>query len=284
MVRSIRSHPLVAFFVLAFGITWVVWVPRAAGVPVGTVGQLWTWAPAVAALLAAALTGGRAAVGELGARLVRWRVDWRWYAVVILGPAGFSLAVAIFYALLGGSWMAAAPPALRGETPLVLLPLFLLVLFVTDGVGEELAWRGFALPRLLTRYNALVASLVLGVLWAAWHLPLVWTEGAPLYQQPVWLLLLDMTAKSVLFTWVFLHTRGSLLLAALLHATTNLFVVSPVVAEAGSVALLLLAAAAKWVLVVVVIAVAGPGLAKGPRLEALPKAHQAAKSPIHPTS
>ena len=186
--------------------------------------------------------------------------------MVVLGPAVFSLAVTVVYALLGGSWAAAAPPALNGETPWMILPLFLLVLFVTDGVGEELAWRGFALPRLLTSYNALVASLILGVLGAAWHLPLVWTEVAPIYGQPVWLLLLDVTAKSVLFTWVFLHTRGSVLLAALLHATTNLFVVSPVVSEGAGVALLLLAALAKWVLVLV-IAVAGPGLAKGPRLE-----------------
>jgi hypothetical protein len=87
------------------------------------------------------------------------------------------------------------------------------------------------------------------------------------------LLLLDVTAKSVLFTWVFLHTRGSVLLAALLHATTNLFVVSPVVDEVGGLALPLLAAAAKWALVVVLIVVAGPGLAKGPQPEALPKAH-----------
>src|SRR5688572_2525075 len=214
---------------LAFGITWAVWVPRAVGIPVGAVGQLWTWVPAVAALLAAALTGGRGALRDLVARLVRWRVGWRWYLVVVLGPAAFSVAVALLYALMGGSFAAATPPALRGETPLVILPLFLVVLFVTDGVGEELAWRGFALPRLLASYNALVASLTLGVLWALWHLPLVWTEVAPLYQQPVWLLLLDTTAKSILFTWVFLHTRGSVLLAALLHATTNLFVASPVI-------------------------------------------------------
>jgi membrane protease YdiL (CAAX protease family) len=272
-VQSIRSRPLIAFFMLAFGITWAVWVPRAVGIPVGAVGQLWTWVPAVAALLAAALTGGRGALRDLGARLVRWRVGWRWYLVVVLGPAAFSVAVALLYALMGGSFAAATPPALRGETPLVILPLFLVVLFVTDGVGEELAWRGFALPRLLASYNALVASLTLGVLWALWHLPLVWTVVAPLYQQPVWLLLLDTTAKSILFTWVFLHTRGSVLVAALLHATTNLFVVSPVVAEVGSVALMLLAALAKWILVGVVIAVAGPGLAKGPRPEALPKAH-----------
>src|ERR687893_913796 len=235
MVRSIRSRPLVTFFVLAFAITWAVWVPRAAGVPVGAVGQLWTWVPAAAALLAAALVGGRAAVAELGSRLVRWRVGWRWYAVVVLGPAAFSLSVAAAYALLGGSWAGAAPPALSGETSLVLLPVFLAALLATDGLGEELAWRGFALPQLLVRHDALVASLILGALWAAWHLPLVWTEGFPLFGQPVWLLLLDTTAKSVLFTWVFLHTRGSVLLAALFHATTNLFVVSPVVTDAGSV-------------------------------------------------
>jgi uncharacterized protein len=116
---------------LAFGITWVVWVPRAAGIPVGIVGQLWTWAPAVAALIAAALADGRPTVRELGARLVRWRVGWRWYLAVILGPAAFSLVVAAFYVLLGGS-RAAAPPALRGEASLVSLPLLLVILTLTE--------------------------------------------------------------------------------------------------------------------------------------------------------
>jgi uncharacterized protein len=273
VAQLIRHHPLVTFFLLAFGITWIVWVPRAAGVPVGVVGDAWTWTPAIAALLAAALTGGRAAVRSLGARLVRWRVGWQWYLVVILGPVAFSLAVAgIYVLLLGGSWAAAAPLALR-EGPLLLLPLFLLILTLTDGLGEELAWRGFALPRLLTRYNALVASLVLGVLWGLWHLPLVWTEGATLYQQPVWLFLVDITAKSVLFTWVFLHTRGSVLLAMLLHAATNLFVVSPSLTTSGDLTLPLLAAAAKWLLVVVVIMVAGTSLVRNrrPEPEALPR-------------
>jgi uncharacterized protein len=144
----------------------------------------------------------------------------------------FLLAVAGIYALRG-SWTTAVPPALR-EGSYVFLPLFLMVLALTDGLGEELAWRGFALPRLLSAHNALVASLIVGALWALWHLPLVWTEGAPLHQQPVWLLLSDLTAKSIVFTWVFLHTRGSVLLAVLFHASTNLFAVSPVVAEVGT--------------------------------------------------
>ena len=118
MGQLIRRHPLTTFFLLAFGIAWVVWVPRAAGAPLGVVGQASTWAPAIAALLAAALTGGGDTLRELGARLVRWRVGWHWYLVVILGPAVFSLVVAGLYVLLGGTWAEAAPPALR-EGPLM---------------------------------------------------------------------------------------------------------------------------------------------------------------------
>jgi uncharacterized protein len=271
MAQLMRRYPLATFFVLVYGITWVVWVPRAAGASLGVVGQAWTWAPAIAALLAAALTGGRSALRDLGARLVRWRVGWLWYLVVILGPAVFSLAVAGVYVLLRGSWATAAPAALR-EGPWMMLPLFLVILTLTDGLGEELGWRGFALPRLLSGHNALAASLILGVIWALWHLPLIWTEGSAIYQQPVWLPLLDITAKSVLFTWVFLHTRGSVLLAMLLHGATNLFIVSPSPTSSGDLTLSLLAAGAKWVLVVVVIVVAGPQLVRGtrPQAEVLP--------------
>lgn len=157
MAQLIRRHALVTFFLLAFGITWVVWMPRAAGAPLGVLGRAWTWAPAIAALLTAVLTGGLAAVRELAARLVRWRVGWQWYLVVILGPAVFSLAVADVHALLGGSWSAATPRPLR-EGSLVLLPFYLLILALTDGLGEDLAWRGFALPRLLSRRATTASS------------------------------------------------------------------------------------------------------------------------------
>jgi membrane protease YdiL (CAAX protease family) len=264
MAQLMKRHPLVTFFLLVFILTWVVWVPRASGAPLGVLGQAWTWIPAIAALLAAALTGGRGALRELGSRLVRWRVGWQWYVVVILGPAVFSLAVAGVYALFGGSWAEAAPPAILAG-PLLLLPLFLAILTLTDGLGEELAWRGFALPRLLTRYNALVASVVLGVIWALWHLPLLWTEGNGMFQLPVWLLLLDLTAKAILFTWVFLHTRGSVLIAMLFHGATNLFLVSPEVVSTGDFQVAVLAMVGKWVLVGIVLVVAGPRLVRDPR-------------------
>jgi uncharacterized protein len=270
MAQLMKRHPLVTFFLLVFILTWVVWVPRASGAPLGVLGQAWTWIPAIAALLAAALTGGRGALRELGSRLVRWRVGWQWYVVVILGPAVFSLAVAGVYTLFGGSWAEAAPPAILAG-PLLLLPLFLAILTLTDGLGEELAWRGFALPRLLTRYNALVASVVLGVIWALWHLPLLWTEGNGMFHLPVWLLLLDLTAKAILFTWVFLHTRGSVLIAMLFHGATNLFLVSPEVVSTGDFQVAVLAMVGKWVLVGIVLVVAGPSLMRGSHPEALPR-------------
>jgi uncharacterized protein len=262
VIRRIRQHPLITFYVLAFGLTWVVWLPRALGADFGLVGRAWTWAPAIAALLAAALTGGRLAVSEWASRIVRWRVRWYWYVVVILAPGVFSLAVAACYGLIGGSWRAALPWM---ALPPAMLPLFLMILFLTDGLGEEPAWRGFALPRLLERHSALVASLIVGVLWALWHLPLLWTETIKAQQLPWWLLLLDVPAKAIVFTWVFMRTRGSVLIAAILHASTNLFTVSPAVATAGDLTLPVLAMAAKWMLILAVALVSlcrrGPEMA-----------------------
>jgi CAAX protease family protein len=255
----IRRRPLVTFFVLAFLLPWLVWVPRAVGVPVGLLDPLSTWFVAVAAVVAAALTGGRAALRDLGRRLVRWRVGWAWYVVVLVGPAVFSVAAAGVVVLLGGSWSAALPAPLANQA-WVLLAAFLLGAVLTDGLGEEVAWRGFALPRLLERATPLAASVVLGLLWGAWHLPLLWTEDKPLHGQLFWLLLVDITATSVLFTWVFLHTGGSVLLAVLFHATTNVFAVSPVGTGAGDLRLPLVAAALKWVLVAVILARGGLAL------------------------
>ena len=221
----LRRHELVIIVTAVFVATWVVWVPRALGVPVGFLGPLWTWAPAVATVVGVAMLRGRAGLAELGRRLLTWRVGWWWYAIVLLGPLAFSLAVAGLAVLLGRRWTEVRPPFLA--MTLGGLVLTLLILVITDGLGEEVAWRGYLLPRLLERRGPVVAGLIVGVVWWLWHLPLVWTAGAAIEGQPLWLLLLDLLAKSLIFTAVFLCTRGSLLIAILLHATTNLFAVSP---------------------------------------------------------
>ena len=243
---GLRRHDVVVFMLVALILTWVVWVPRAMGFRVGVVGQLWTWIPAVAALACAAVLYGRAGVSDLGRRLLLWRVGWWWYPVILLGPLVFSLTVAGIAVLLGEPWGSARPPALTLSIPALVLTLLILVL--TDGLGEELGWRGYLLPRLLIRYRAVAASLILGLYWWLWHLPLVWTKDSVLEGQSLWLLLADLLAKSLIFTYVFLGTQGSVLIAMLLHASTNLFAVSPTTGPDGDLGVPLVALILKVVL------------------------------------
>jgi uncharacterized protein len=230
---AVRRRPTIAFFVAAFALTWVVWVPRALGSAwaVG-LGAVWTYMPAVAALLVAAVVG-HGAVRDLGRRLTRWRVPLRWYAVVLLGPAAFwavVLAVVGVLGLLGVPYDGTAAPRPPGADLGVRVLPVLVVLALTDGLGEEAGWRGFALPRLLGRLPGLAASVLLGLVWALWHLPLVWTEGAALEGASAVLLLLELPARSIVFTRVFGATGGSALIAILLHVALSLSTVTAAVA------------------------------------------------------
>jgi membrane protease YdiL (CAAX protease family) len=104
-----------------------------------------------------------------------------------------------------------------------------ILLTIAAGIGEEFGWRGFLLPRLQTRHNALVSALIVGVLWAIWHIPLFFIKGTSQYDWGSQGGLLPATlaysvfviVSSIQFTWVFNNTRGSVLLAAVLHGASN---------------------------------------------------------------
>lgn len=210
-----RRYPTSTFIVLTFLITWGLWVPRilAPDSFADTLAGLGTYGPAIAAVIVAALSG---TLRDLGARLVRWRVGRRWYAVVLLGPAAFYAVLLALDVVLGSSDDLVQPNVVRVVSGLV--PFFV-VLLLTDGLGEEIGWRGSALPQLLNRTGPLPASLLLGVVWAAWHLPLFWTVGNPNYGESFLIMLVTLPAMSVLYTWLFQHTAGSTLIAILFHAS-----------------------------------------------------------------
>jgi uncharacterized protein len=246
-----RRYPTSTFFVLTFLITWGLWVPRilAPDSLADPIADLGTYGPAIAAVIAAALTGN---LRDLGARLVRWRVGWLWYALVLLGPAAFYAVLVALAAALGSSDDLVQPNVFQVVSGLA--PFFV-VLLLTDGFGEETGWRGFALPRLLARTGPLPASLLLGVVWAAWHLPLFWTVGNPNYGGSFLIMLVSLPAMSVLYTWLFQHTAGSTLIAILFHASGSwwlLLAISATGAETvrSDLAALLL----KWLLAGLVIA------------------------------
>jgi membrane protease YdiL (CAAX protease family) len=105
-----------------------------------------------------------------------------------------------------------------------LIGTFVIYFFLGGSFGEEFGWRGFALPRLLQNYNPLISTLILGVLWSIWHLPLFWLVGTSQFYTPIWLYFIYVTALAFQYTWVFLHTNGNIFACLLLHTFTNITV------------------------------------------------------------
>ena len=155
----------------------------------------------------------KSGVGGLLRRMARWRVGIRWYAAALLIPAGITVAAAVLNVLLGAN----APSSAELGSWTGLLVTFLAVLLIPGlgGAWEEPGWRGFALPRLQSGRSALFASLILGVLIAGWHLPLMFV-GQVHYAD-----LLTIMGAVIIFNWVFNNANGSVLIIMLMHATNN---------------------------------------------------------------
>jgi uncharacterized protein len=194
--------------------------------------------PFLSAFIMTGVTEGREGVGRLLRRLVLWRVGFRWYLFALIGLPAIMVLSVIF---LPGAL--ASFEGLATLSPLFLLALFVYVFFLGGPLGEEPGWRGFALPRLQRRYGPLVGSLILGPIWAFWHLPLFW---APAWNLPptilnIVLFVIAAIAFTIVMTWVFNNTKSSLLIAVLVHtsfdmvlATLNGLFPIPIVNDYGS--------------------------------------------------
>ena len=273
---SISSKPrsLVVFFALAFGISWVAWIPTTLAsyrlvpfqIDSTLSGLLGAFGPFFAALITTAIYEGRAGFSMLFRRLLTWRVGIRWYLFVLFWPAVFSLAKTGIAVVLGSAvpdfsqppfvQLYPLPPELLDTMPfIVFLPfVFLQQMLIGSSMGEEPGWRGYALPRMQAHQSSLRASLLLGLLWSVWHIPLWLTKGH-LMAETFWgWSMLSLVATTILFTWVFNNTKGSLLLALVFHtsiAITGLFLASAETHPLVDVTL-------GWGMAILVIVIFGP--------------------------
>jgi membrane protease YdiL (CAAX protease family) len=209
---GIARHQLTAFFFLAYLFAWTPWLLHLAGLT--SDGGINSFGPLAAALLVAGLAGGRASLRELLSRLVRWRVRPGYYLIAVLLPVALMALAATLNVSLFGAPAPSREQLARWPGALAMAPLLL----VFDGpLGEELGWRGFALPRLLDRAPPLRASVILGLVWAGWHLPLFVARPGP------WIaaLILWIVFAAVILTWLYQRTNGSVLLATLFHTSVN---------------------------------------------------------------
>lgn len=208
---------LTVYFVLTFAASWSLWTVAwyLRSTPLFYAG---VFTPGIVALSLTYKSGGRAAVSTLARRLLDWDVGARWYLFALGFFATVKVSAALVHRLTLGEW-----PRFGEEPWLLLLAGTIGSVMIGGQAGEELGWRGYALPRLADRSGLGPGSIVLGVLWAAWHLPLFFAPEADTYRHSFPVYALQVTGISVAMAWLYMHTRGSLLPAMLLHAGVNHF-------------------------------------------------------------
>ncbi|MFC7331188.1 CPBP family intramembrane glutamic endopeptidase [Marinactinospora rubrisoli] len=235
VAELVRRHPLACYLFLCFTLTWLAWTPyvlsdngmgllsfgfpEVLGSP-QTLGMLpgAYLGPLFSAYLVITIAEGEPGLRTWARRLFRWRIGWCWFLLILLGVPAAQVLGTFF---LPQAWETVQLPSISAL--LVYLP-FLAVQVAFTGVAEEPGWRDFALPRLQHRHGPLAGTLILGLLWGAWHLPLFLTEwaGWP-HVDPVQIIefLVTSVVIGIPMTWVFNRTGESLPAVMLLHAGIN---------------------------------------------------------------
>ena len=179
--------------------------------------------PLVAALVVSSYEAGGAGRRALLGQLLRWRVPGRWYVIAILGPVVLTAVAFALWLVTGGS-----PPPAEALAEWTRPPVFFVyILLVGGGVDEELGWRGYALPRLQQRYGAFIASVILGVVWAGWHIPAWFTPGSGQDAISFPVFVVSVTAASILFTSLYNNSYSSLPIVILAHTIFDLCTTGP---------------------------------------------------------
>jgi membrane protease YdiL (CAAX protease family) len=227
-----HKHPIFFYFLIAFAFSWAYEViaygffhPQGSLVRLLVQAPITFVGPTLSAFIMTAFTQGKTGMRRLLRRYVLWRVGFQWYLLTLFGPP--TLFLLGYFIVPGGS---AAFHAILAPAFLVRYLTNYIIYFIIGGpLGEEPGWRGFALPRLQWGYGPLVGSLILGVLWSLWHLPLMIlvpgyngsSTGFIGILIPFLEFLIEIVAMTVIITWVFNNVRGSLLLTMLLHGSLN---------------------------------------------------------------
>jgi len=215
-----RGPSLLPFFLLTYAVMWTAFFTVAlahipAGSPLGAgLIYLGAFSPSLVALGLAARAGGGPGVRALIDRVFQWNVAARWYLFAATYVVVIKLAVALIHRVGTGAW-----PRF-GQDPWYLIP-FAIALSTPFQAGEEIGWRGYALPRLAERFGLARASVLLGLVWALWHIPQFFIPESDTYGQSFIVYVGQVTAISVAMAWLWAHTNRSLLPVMVLHSAVN---------------------------------------------------------------
>lgn len=228
--KDFESRNLTCFFLLTFGISWTTAAliavlgldmsPSGSGliqplnVLIGVMGSI---SPSFAAFVVTGFSEGRVGVKALWQRFWNRNMSLVWLILILFFYDIFRLIANLIARAVDGQ----AYPIIDSSAPLWMSILALVAAFIYSGVAEEFGWRGYALPRFQARWSSLTSSIVLGLIWMSWHVPFFFIPGLPLYQRDFWQWAPWLLMSSFFQTWFFNNTKGSVLAAALFHATMN---------------------------------------------------------------
>lgn len=227
---------IVLYFFLAYLISWTIWLPLILpeyGIHVLPVlpkyhHYLGSFGPFLAALIMHMVTNGKTGVTVLLKRLVQWRVPFQWYLIVLVAPVLLVVVAGYAAEIFTGEEFTMIGFSTNAEFPEFGPIGYFLFNLLTFGIGEETGWRGYALPMLQKKFTALTSTLILSVFWACWHIPAFLYR--PLYSQMdiagISGFFMSMVMGSILLTWLYNSTRGSLLIVSVFHAMVELIFIS----------------------------------------------------------
>jgi len=256
----VKRFELHLFFLTSLLISWSIWIPEAAATlsgrdasvaAGGPLGLLAVWGPGLSAIILSLLIKGKAGLRELFSPIRLWRVGIQWYLIVLLYPTAIWLLARAIDVLFGQTYELKFMPIISyfGREQAFMIPIAFISI-LPNTIGEELGWRGFALPKLQIKYNALSSSIILGLIWAIWHIPLWIALGRTGRALPTDALV--TIGAAILYTWVYNSTGGSLLLVWVFHFATTAtgYLLTPIPTYTDDIV--------GWIIVVLVIIVAGP--------------------------
>ncbi len=232
--KRLTRNPLRSFFILTFAISWAIWTPLVinyyrnpfpisfANTPPFLIllALLGFFGPTFAALIMAGLENGGSGIKALLSGWKKWRVGAGWYLAIVLSQLAIEwLAIQYYISQYEPN------PEINWSLWYLALPALLQSAFIGGALAEESGWRGYALPRLQASHSALKSSLIIGFIWAVWHLPISLIPGAnfpvPLTLSVFAIFLLNVVFISIIMTWLFNNTKGSLFIGYVYHALLN---------------------------------------------------------------
>ena len=226
------------FFVIAFGFSWLFWVPLALAeqgflsLPDGLYQFLSgsnnpaAYGPFVAAFLLTAIYEGWGGVKALIKRGLDFKIGWKWYLVVFM-LLPLLIGLPLLVAQMAGeaipeSWGVREAMEAGAPLPIFAVIAFFSIFFLGGPLQEEFGWRGYATDRLQEKFNALWTGIVMGLLWASWHLPLLFIpREESYYNRPAWGMFLTTTLVTILFTWIYNSTNRSIFATLIFHTMFN---------------------------------------------------------------